>query len=231
MYTIKVLNWDKYNERADRGNFVWFRFQNSFFFDQSVFGLSESAQLTFVFLLCEASKCSGGEFALRQDYLVLLRKKSADKIDKDIAELANSNLIAWNPRELPGNDRHCLESAATDRQTDRQTEHDFDFETLYKKYPRKEGKTLGMKICGNQILSQADFDRLSKAVDKYAAMCRKDKTEKKYTLQFGTFMGRWTDYADEGLPQPELDAFKADQTHVEEFRRKRDEMINAAKNI
>lgn len=76
----------------------------------------------------------------------------------------------------------------------------FDFESLYKLYPRKDGKADGMKLCRARIKTVADFEALGRAVRNYAEKCRIENKEKTYTKQFDTFMrGAWRDYIDETL--------------------------------
>jgi hypothetical protein len=70
----------------------------------------------------------------------------------------------------------------------------FDFDSVYREYPLKKGKTPGLKICKRQIKTQADFDVLLRAVRKYAA--ERKGQDQQYTLHFSTFMGRWRDWLD-----------------------------------
>lgn len=73
----------------------------------------------------------------------------------------------------------------------------FDFEALYKPYPRHEGKADGMEALAKIIRSDADFARFAAAVDRYADRVRSDDTERKHTLLWSTFCnGRWLDFAD-----------------------------------
>ena len=50
----------------------------------------------------------------------------------------------------------------------------FDFETAYQKYPRKEGKAAGIKICVKTIVTQEKFDALCQSIEKYAALVAKN---------------------------------------------------------
>jgi hypothetical protein len=70
----------------------------------------------------------------------------------------------------------------------------FDFESLYKKYPRKLGKHRGLVLCKAQIKTDLDYQALSLAIDQYAAHCQKQATEPKYIKHFSTFMGSWRDW-------------------------------------
>lgn len=84
-----------------------------------------------------------------------------------------------------------------------ESEH-FDFEELYKKFPRrKSGKDMrkadGMKKCRQQVKTQKRFEELSLAIDNYADYVaeekRKDSTWQ-YNVQWGTFMSPnyWVDW-------------------------------------
>lgn len=77
----------------------------------------------------------------------------------------------------------------------------FDFEALYQKYPRKRGKTRGMKIAERDIRTQKEYDNLSLAIDKYCQVIKKEKTDQKYIQLFSTFMNNWLDWLDDGTVQ------------------------------
>jgi hypothetical protein len=75
----------------------------------------------------------------------------------------------------------------------------FDFDALYKIYPRKEGKSAGMKRARETITTQADFDSFATAVRNYSEKCRKEATEPRYIKHWSTFIGSrgvqpWRDY-------------------------------------
>lgn len=78
-------------------------------------------------------------------------------------------------------------------------ENKLDFESLYASYPLKEGKTAGLAQCRKQIKTQADFNALSGAIDRYAAKRRSDGLSFK---MFSSFLGSektgqpWRDWVD-----------------------------------
>jgi hypothetical protein len=74
------------------------------------------------------------------------------------------------------------------------TEMLFDFKSIYKVYPRKEGKTKGFEILSRSIMTKEEFDLLRLATRRYADKCLRENTEPKYILLFSTFAGRWKDY-------------------------------------
>lgn len=70
----------------------------------------------------------------------------------------------------------------------------FDFEKLYAKYPRKMGKTNGIKKCKRLIKTQTDFELLEKAIDNYNREIVCAQTETRFIKHFSTFLSSWKDY-------------------------------------
>ena len=72
----------------------------------------------------------------------------------------------------------------------------FDFDSFYSGYPRKEGKKKGRDKFENQITSQEKYDRLCNALENYKQLLRDEGRGKSYTKSFATFMNNWEDYED-----------------------------------
>lgn len=72
----------------------------------------------------------------------------------------------------------------------------FNFEAAYRRYPRKEGKKAGLKKLCASVKDQATYDLFVRAVENYARLCAKNKTELKYIKQFSTFVNNWEDWVD-----------------------------------
>jgi hypothetical protein len=70
---------------------------------------------------------------------------------------------------------------------------DADLEAVYRRYPRKEGKTKGMQTARRQIKTPADLADFGAAVDRYAR--EREGEESQFTKQFSTFVNCWRDYA------------------------------------
>ena len=70
----------------------------------------------------------------------------------------------------------------------------FDFEEIYRLYPRKMGKKRGMQRCKTQITSQKKYDQLRKAVLNYSEYIAVQNKSDEYTKLFSTFMGEWEDW-------------------------------------
>lgn len=71
----------------------------------------------------------------------------------------------------------------------------FDFESVYKTYPNKEGKLRGMRALKLMIKTAADYQRFAAAVENYCAVCRRDGRPRKYIKHWSTFVTSWEDYA------------------------------------
>lgn len=70
-------------------------------------------------------------------------------------------------------------------------------EQIYKDfYPRKEGKSLGLRRLGKKIKTEKQLEAFTKAVCNYAAHVRKQQTETKYIKHFSTFSNCYEDYID-----------------------------------
>ena len=52
------------------------------------------------------------------------------------------------------------------------------------------------------ILTPEDYKRFSDAVDKYCAICRRDRREDRYIQTLVPFVTSWEDYADQGTSHP-----------------------------
>jgi hypothetical protein len=71
---------------------------------------------------------------------------------------------------------------------------DADLEGVYKLYPRREGKTDGLKRLKPQIKTRAQLAELERAVRNYAAQVSADATEPGYIKHFSTWTSTWRDW-------------------------------------
>ncbi len=70
-------------------------------------------------------------------------------------------------------------------------------EAAYQGYPRKLGKSPGMKIARREIRSLNAAETLKMAIWNYREHLKREKTEAKFVMHFSTFMSQWTDWLDE----------------------------------
>lgn len=109
--------------------------------------------------------------------------------------------------------------------------HAFDFEAVYRSYPRKDGKAKGLAAIKKQVTTQADFQAFEKAVASYAKYCLDEKKESKFIQFFSTFVGAadvqpwrdWIDYVPADTRTPEQIARDAKLAADAESKRIADE--------
>jgi hypothetical protein len=74
----------------------------------------------------------------------------------------------------------------------------FDFESVYRDYPRKLGKSPGLKKCRTHVKTEADYESLKYAIERYKQHCASNHVEAKFIMHFSTFMNQWRDWLDLG---------------------------------
>ena len=70
--------------------------------------------------------------------------------------------------------------------------YSFDLETAYKLYPKKRGKTPGLKKLKKEIQTERDYDQLVLAIQNYAKEVR--GKDMQYVLHFKSFVSEWRDW-------------------------------------
>lgn len=70
-------------------------------------------------------------------------------------------------------------------------------EDAYKGYPRKLGKSPGMKIIRRKLRSLEAVEAFKQAIWNYRKHLEREKTESQYIMHFSTFASQWTDWLDE----------------------------------
>lgn len=88
----------------------------------------------------------------------------------------------------------------------------FDFEVVYRDYPRHEGKKKGLQLCAREVRTPADYDDLVRAVANYKAIASPG-----YEKHFSTFMGCWRDYVE--APKPRAPLTREEQAEIDRAQR------------
>lgn len=195
--SITILNWKKYNYRADVQHPSWMRIQNSLFEDPDLYSLKPEEMCAFIYILCMASKKNDETITVNEDHARVVGRLSKKILLSAISKLRAIGVIRYvddtsAPVDVTPTDGSVLDM--TNKQTNKQTNGDFDFEKAFEGYPRKEGKTNGIKICRKDIRDQIDYENLLKAIFKYSKIVREERREKKYIKQFSTFMATWREW-------------------------------------
>jgi hypothetical protein len=78
-----------------------------------------------------------------------------------------------------------------------------DLDAVYARYPRKEGKSLGLKKLAASIKTPSDFDDAFKALAAFLAHHKRKGTQAEFIPQFKTWAGSWRDCLDPSYGQSE----------------------------
>lgn len=73
----------------------------------------------------------------------------------------------------------------------------FDFESIYKSYPRLQGKKIGLERCKRFIKTEKQYGELIRAVNNYSKYCSQEKLELRFVKMFSTFMNEYEDWTDD----------------------------------
>ena len=71
---------------------------------------------------------------------------------------------------------------------------EFDIESVYERYPRKLGKSEGLKRLAREIKSDEDWSALMQAVIQFAKHHQVKSTEEKFIPYFSTWVTSWRDW-------------------------------------
>ena len=75
----------------------------------------------------------------------------------------------------------------------------FDFTSLYNLYPKKGGKSTGIRRLQSQVKTAEKFERVKAAIVNYKRDCNEKSTEEKFIKRFDHFRNIWRDW------EPEVD--------------------------
>lgn len=213
-HTIRINGWEKYNGRKDIKNCTWFRLENSISTSEALFGLEADERFIFVEFCAQASKKQSSDVRVNEAFISDRVKAKESRVESAIKKLIENGTFT----DLNGSDRICTDTDGsgpnrhtyiTDKQ-DIQTNTittasrtDFDFESVYRRYPKKIGKSKGIKKLATEIKTLEDFEKLIVAVENYGQSRRGQ--DPKYTKHFSTFANEWRDWI-EFTPEPSLPA-------------------------
>jgi len=76
----------------------------------------------------------------------------------------------------------------------------FDFETIWKLYPRKMGKKSGITWLKRNIKSRSRYEKLLQAVTNYKRFTEDQGTAEQFIMHFTTWVKRFEDWTDENMP-------------------------------
>lgn len=203
---LHVKNWQKYQGDHRQGHKCWwFKLTNEFFTTQDLFGLNHISRLVWLYILCECSKQATDTPKVRKDYLVHILGIKTSELNSALISLSELTTVLEQPlhsgktvlgqeEERRGEKRreeYLAQSANADVS-------DSDLDLIYQEYPRKIGKSQGMKKLAREIKTKDLLADCLKAVKNYSNSVK--TTEAKYIKHFSTWVTEWRDWIN---PEPE----------------------------
>lgn len=224
MVKLKVLDWETDNPQAKiEGKFLyWFRFNSNFLENHKLSGLKSEDKFVYVGLLCLAAQQGNSIVSLSLKSLSQKLEIKPNKIIDIINILIIRELIILiyneNSKSQKNTDRtdrystdiylrpkSCQEVCSESSQTEKtdgnpsapsETEILLIFEQVYSLYPRKEGRSRGLRVFRREVRSQESLNALCQAIENYNLNIKRQKIEKQFIKHFSTFMNEWKDWID-----------------------------------
>jgi len=214
---LRFFNWEKYNPPSSKTN-SWFRLNSNLPGRMVWDALNHNEFRVFIYLLCQANESDErGNIHLSTDATTVRCTVSKKEVLRTIQKLKELRIL--EERSPSGRWIRSEQSCPTNETNERNETNEtnilsdsgvpeprlnLDFESLYVKYPRKEGKRRGLVICRAQIKTQEDFELLSRAIEKYRDHVRANGKEAQFIKIFSTFMGEWRDWLEEDVGSVEV---------------------------
>lgn len=217
---VTIPNWKKFNPRSDRVNFSWFRMENRFFEDQSIFYLNDQQKILYLFILCTASKGNTETFEIRTSYASALLRRDEKSVRNDFFFLSKLKLLEIMELDSPKpildagvtlpslcrqNDVtlpskwHTTRRNVTRRDVTKKntlvgilTDYPQEFDQLWTDYGRRGDKKAAFKEYGKLGLQEEEKQTLASAIKNYVA----SNPDPKYRKHFCRFLQTdWVDTA------------------------------------
>lgn len=222
---IKFKNWEKFNIRhGDIKHPNWFSFSNGFFDDPKIAELNDFEKLILIYCLCEASKANEkGSFFLSEKHLLARCDEESRApnrapnralnraLNRCISKLQSLQIIEQVRVRGAYSTLHYTTLQNTTEQNTlahSANSHSFNFDEIYKEYPRKLGKHQGIKKLAKEVKTDLDFQALTAAVHNFAKYHRAKGTEEKFIPYFSTFASNWRDWVALEVAKTEIEKFK-----------------------
>jgi hypothetical protein len=212
--TFKFLNWEKFQGDAKRyESSGWFRLENTTWMHPLWDSLddSEFRALMFLFFYVSQRAHKTGEAELVFKTLHRMSGVKPEVLGRTVRKLVDLGMAEIIHEHAPCENGDCtvhapcehgLETALRTNERTNDNAHAkarapvFDFDSVYREYPRKKGKTQGRKVFVREIKTSEDFDALQNAVIIACDYYRQNKTDPKFIPYFSTFMSSWRDCLD-----------------------------------
>ena len=239
---MEIAGWADFNPRKNSKKPSWFRLDHDMLESPEFSDFSHGELVAWIYILSQASKKSNGQVVVFLDHAHRVRglcdddfldaiekleelghlkvsKRNFEKLEvSEVAEHATLHHITSQNITIQNPCSTVVERAAT-----------FDIEAIYRSYPRKQGKSVGMKKLKAQIKTQADYDDCLRAMANYK---KSETVAKGFVMLFSTWTNQWRDCLDSDYGKTHTPAANGPSAHDvarrEAERAKRDSEIDAS---
>jgi len=199
--TVTVHKWDEWNIRSrDYKKPWWFAMSNTITQDNYDLSDAEFRALVHVFCLCSKKKSLTVEIDLAdakrlgkvnpKALFSLIEKFSKKGILSQSGQILAESRSASDPTQQDKTEQNITRQAQRAKPS--------DFESVYRLFPKKEGKTRGLEYLAKKApLGDANYlADLETAAVNYSEHVRKAGTDRKYIKLFSTWVTEWRDWLD-----------------------------------
>lgn len=222
---VTIRNWDKYNLRKDVKNCKWFRLDHNIFEEEDFFDFTAAEFNVWIYLLCQASKKSSSRVMINLSIAIATGRFKKKEFNQALKKLElNQCVLVHVPDTLRKRSATLHNSNNTkDSLAQKAARVCLDFSQAYQNYPRKMGKSEGIKRLNRDIKTEPDAQLFLEAVNRFKAHHEKEGTQKKFIPYFSTFVSHWRDWLDPdiGKTQQELKPVQSVEEILEEDRKRK----------
>jgi hypothetical protein len=213
---IEIRHFAKYIKRGDIKTPNWFAVDHNILLHPDFFPVSGDEFKAYVWIIGVAAHLNASKIRVYPEVCASQLRIPVEVVHSSIEKLNEKRWDVTNPlRRRTGNNKASCPTVQdstiqniTNRETNTAIAAVFDFDFVYNLYPKKLGKSQGLKTFNRTIKTTTDYDRLVLAVQNYAAHVDAEKTEPKFIKHFSTFMNQWSDWieykAPEAVPSADL---------------------------
>lgn len=211
--TVNVRNWEKYKGRGDVRQHSWFRLSNRVIEDPDLYHLDPAELSVWIYILCQCSQKGSSVVNLN-----IAHAERAARLSKKLILSALKKMEGFqiDPVDVTG---AAVNVSAQDKTLQYKTVQDtiahFDFDSLYKNYPKKVGKLKGLEILERTVKTQPQYDAFALALKNYVDYVERESIEAKFIKHFSTFTSQWKDWVD---PETGTSSARREKTTEEVIR-------------
>lgn len=220
IYSIKITNFDDHQKNLKRGHKA-ILLSTGFLSDPKIRLLTPATKLLFLSCLLVAGESTSSQINVSHDSLCFQSGVKSGSLQSQLDRLQSLQLLSYEKINPLYNriEKNRIEKKRNKNIIKNSAQNNLsvlDFEEVYKNYPRKIGKSSGIKKAKIEIKNLEDLEKLKKSVENYKKFLSTNKTEAKFIKHFSTFMTSWRDWLDPDVGKTEKLKSETDYSFLQE---------------